>query len=81
MLLTLDQTAAKLGKTRRQIQYMIRQNRLRAQKVGNRWLIDDADLSFSEKQKEVQNRKQRKLKAAIEDALDVPSRNNQSKRY
>ncbi len=81
MLLTLDQAAAKLGKTRRQVQYMIRGERLRAEKVGNRWLIDEADLPYSGSQQKVQARKQRKFRAAIEDALDVDPKGNQTTRY
>jgi excisionase family DNA binding protein len=44
MQLTLHQAAAALGKTRRQVQYLIQQGRLPAQKVGGRWYVESADL-------------------------------------
>ena len=60
---------------------MIRQERLQAEKVGNRWLINEANLPYSDQQQKVQVRKQRKFRAAIEDALDVAPEGKQTKRY
>ncbi|MCC2868226.1 MAG: helix-turn-helix domain-containing protein, partial [Candidatus Accumulibacter phosphatis] len=48
MHLTLEQAAALLGKTRRQVVYMIEQGRLPAQKVGGRWVIERAALTTDE---------------------------------
>ncbi len=44
MQLTLQQAAASLGKTRRQIQYLIQQGRLPAKKVGGRWYVESAGM-------------------------------------
>jgi hypothetical protein len=71
MQLTLEQTATRLGKSQRQILYMIRQNQLPAKKIAGRWFIDTADLPLSENQRRSGERKQRQLKAAVEEALDI----------
>ena len=42
MELSLQQTADILGKTRRQVLYMIDQGRLPGKKVGGRWVVDRA---------------------------------------
>ena len=48
MQLTLEQAATRLGKSLRQVRYMIKSQRLPAQKVGGRWMVDSADLPLSE---------------------------------
>ena len=39
MQLSIQQTASILGKTRRQLLYMIEQGKLPAKKVGGRWVV------------------------------------------
>ncbi|MEM7203294.1 MAG: helix-turn-helix domain-containing protein [Planctomycetota bacterium] len=51
MNLSLADTATVLGKSERQIRYLIRQERLPARKVGGRWVIDSADLPLTERQR------------------------------
>ena len=48
MQLTLDQAATRLGKTARQIRYLIQSERLSAKKVGGRWVIESKDFPLSE---------------------------------
>ncbi|MEM7393038.1 MAG: helix-turn-helix domain-containing protein [Verrucomicrobiota bacterium] len=48
MELSLSDAARLLGKTQRQVRYMIKGGELPARKVRNRWLINRADLPLSE---------------------------------
>jgi excisionase family DNA binding protein len=67
--LSLQQTADILGKTRRQVLYMIDQGRLPGKKVGGRWVIDRADLQVDEEMQQRMSQKQARFKAVVEDAL------------
>ncbi len=70
MQLTLQQTAAALGKTLRQVRYLIQEGRLPAQKVGGRWAVESADLETAlpgVAERAQQRRGQ--LRAAIDEAL------------
>lgn len=78
MQLSLQQAAELLGKTRRQIIYMIQQGHLPAKKVGGRWLIEQTDLQVDEAVQQRTAVRQARFKAAIEDAL-IPS--NKERRY
>jgi len=69
MQLSLQQAADLLGKTRRQVVYMIEQGRLPAQKVGGRWVIERAGLTADEAVLQRASQREAHLKAAIEDAL------------
>lgn len=69
MDLTLDQAAALLGKTARQVHYMIHQGKLPARKDGKRWVIADTDLPRSEGQTAAAARRERALEDAVDDAL------------
>jgi hypothetical protein len=71
MKLTPSQAATRLGKTRRQVIYMIKSDRLQAEKIGGRWFVDEADLPLEEPQQRAQDRKKRRLRAAVEDALGL----------
>jgi excisionase family DNA binding protein len=46
-LLTTAEAAAKLGISRSRVLAMIRDRRLKAEKVGRDWIIQEADLSAS----------------------------------
>jgi excisionase family DNA binding protein len=46
MLLTAKEAAEKLGISLRQMQTLLKNNRLPARKFGNNWMIDEADLEF-----------------------------------
>ncbi len=72
MTLTIRQAAAQLGKTVRQVRYMIQQGELRARKVQGRWRIDSGDLPKSDPQKMAGERKARQLRGLVDEALEVP---------
>ena len=72
MLLTIQQAADTLGKTARQVRYLIQQGKLDASKLGGQWLIDSGQLPRSSKQQRAAERKQRMLADAVEDALELP---------
>jgi excisionase family DNA binding protein len=69
MQLSLQQTADILGKTRRQVLYMIEQGHLPAKKIGGRWAVDRADLQVDAATEQRVSQKQAQFKAVIEDAL------------
>ena len=78
MKLTLEQTATRLGKTQRQVLYMIRQGKLSAEKIAGRWFIDATDLPVSERQQTVKERQQHHFQGVLEDALEL---DNTKRRY
>ncbi|MCG8425133.1 MAG: helix-turn-helix domain-containing protein [Proteobacteria bacterium] len=55
MELTVDQAAAKLGMTERQVRYLIKRGSLAARKRGKRWLIDSDALPRSKGQQEAED--------------------------
>ena len=69
MQLSLQEAMQILGKTRRQVLYMIEQGRLPARKVGGRWVIERADVQVDEAVQQRTTQKQARFKAVIEDAL------------
>ncbi len=72
MILTLQQAAAQLGKSQRQVRYMIRKGTLRARKVQGKYRIDSGDLPRSDPKKAADARKARQLRSLVEEALEVP---------
>lgn len=72
MELTLEEAATRLGKSQRQVRYMIRNKRLSARKAGGRWLVDISGLPRSEPQSRAAERKQAALRAAVDEALTLP---------
>lgn len=70
MELTLQQAATQLGKSLRQVRYMVKLGKLPARKTGAVWRIDSAVLTPSPAQVEAALKTQQKLRAAVEDALD-----------
>jgi hypothetical protein len=71
MKITLTETATRLGRSERQVLYMIRQGKLPAEKLAGRWFIDTDDLPLSENQRRIRERKQQRLKETVEQALDL----------
>lgn len=51
MKLSLPEVANLLGKSERQVRYMIKQDRLRAEKHDGKWTVDEADLPLSAQQR------------------------------
>lgn len=75
MHLSLEQAAALLGKTRRQVVYMIEQGRLPAQKAGGRWVIERAALTADAAVQQRATQHQARLQAAVEEALAPAGKN------
>jgi excisionase family DNA binding protein len=81
VLLTIDQAAARLGKTARQVRYLIQSQRLPARKVGGRWVVESGDLPLSAGQRQAVARKERQLRAAVEEGLGLLDGNERAPRY
>lgn len=83
MKLTLEQAATRLGKSQRQVLYMIQQKRLPAEKIAGRWFIDSeaAEPLLNEQQQNNQTRKQRQLRAAVDSALALEPDEQRQARY
>jgi excisionase family DNA binding protein len=73
MQLTLQQAAVSLGKTRRQVQYLIQQGRLPAKKIGGRWYVESSALQQDPAASQRANRRDAQLQSAIEEALRPPN--------
>ena len=80
MQLTLNETAARLGKSVRQIRYMITQNRLPAQRDGKRWLVNEDDLPESAAQNRVGKKRRQRFERKSEHNLAPPPQGD-SKSY
>ena len=71
MTLTLDEAAVRLGKSVRQIRYMIKTGSLTARKVTGRWVVEADALPLSGGQQRARERKERELRAAVEEGLEL----------
>lgn len=80
MNLSLQQAATKLGKSVRQVRYMIQQKTLSAHKVGGRWVVSSKDLPASAGQRKARARKEQQLQELVEDVLNVPPKRS-AQRY
>lgn len=81
MKLSIDQAASHLGKSARQVRYLIQTGRLDAHKEGKRWLIDSDDLSLSEHQHQAMERKERQVRAAVEEGLGLDDPKGKKPRF
>ncbi|MEM7253287.1 MAG: helix-turn-helix domain-containing protein [Pseudomonadota bacterium] len=70
MKLSLTETSDVLGKSERQIRYMIRAEQLPATKVGGRWEIDSADLPLTDAQRAKLAERAHTVTSAMTDALE-----------
>ncbi len=71
MQLTLEEAATKLGKSVRQIRYLVKEGRLSAKKVAGRWFVELEDAPKTHSQRGVEQRKQERLRAVVDDALEL----------
>ena len=71
--LSLSEVATVLGKSERQVRYMIKTERLKAKKVGGRWMVESSDLPLSKAQREALDRRVETARAAFEKGI-APSR-------
>ncbi len=74
MMLSLSQVAARIGKSERQVRYLIQAGKIPARKLSGRWLIDSDDLPLSGQQQKVVERKERQLRAAVDEGLGLAER-------
>lgn len=74
----MTQTAQLLGKTRRQVEYLIKQGRLPARKVGGRWQVEESDLDLSPGQRQAARRR---ADARRDTALEVLEGTSPRNRY
>ena len=81
MNLTIEEAATRLGKSARQVRYLIKNERLKARKRAGRWFIDSADLTLSTDQRQAVERKERQLRAAVEDGLGLNTESRSRPRY
>lgn len=84
MELSLEDAATKLGKSVRQIRYLVKLGRMPARKVGGRWLVQVTTGGTSDEagpeglrspKRQTAQRKREALRAAVEDALALPPSN------
>ena len=68
MELSLKETATLLGKTQRQIRYMIQQGNLKATKQGGRWVVASVDLPLSEAQRRAGAARAEKIRDVVQTA-------------
>jgi len=73
MKLTLAQTATVLGKSERQVRYMIRHGTLRAEKTEGKWSIDEDALPRSPTQRQADQMRAATAQQALDTAL-APAR-------
>jgi len=81
MQLSLEQAATCLGKSKRQIMYLINKGELPAQKTAGRWWIESDHLPLSAAQYRQYEQKQRQLRTAVEEALDLDPASERPRRY
>jgi excisionase family DNA binding protein len=81
MQLTIEEAAARLGKSPRQVRYLIQTNRLPAHKFAGLWVVDSENLPLSEGQKQALDRRDRELRSVVEKALELPAESERPPRY
>ena len=81
MQLTLEEAATRLGKSLRQVRYMVQKKQLPARKLAGRWFIESDELPLSDGQKRAADRKRRALKAAVEETLGLSEEPERQRRY
>ncbi len=73
MKLTLEQAAEQLGKSRRQVRYLIQSGQLTANKDGHRWYVDSEDMPRSPGQRQADRRKREQLAEVVDESLALPT--------
>lgn len=68
--LSLTQAAQLMGKTRRQLEYLIQTGRLQARKERGRWRIDETALPLSPEQRAASARRAQALRETATEVLD-----------
>ena len=81
MKVSLREAAQMLGRSTRQVRYMIRTRRLPAVKAAGRWVVDTDELPLSDGQRRARERKAADLTAAVEEALGPHTKTAPRKTY
>lgn len=79
MELSIAQAAARLGKSPRQVRYLINSGVLRARKVDGRWVMNSSDLPDSPGQQAATERQQLQMHAAVDRGLELPAKPERSR--
>jgi excisionase family DNA binding protein len=78
--LTLPEVATLLGKSERQVRYLIKQGRLQARKDGRRWLVESTELPLSESQRQALGERVRVARDAFERGVAPADKASRAKR-
>jgi helix-turn-helix protein len=81
MLLTLTEAAQYLGKSPRQVRYLVKAGQIKARKHEGRWVFDDAELPLPEAQRRGRERKAAELASVVEDTLRAQTRSPGKRGY
>lgn len=74
MDLSLPEAATVLGKSERQVRYLVKTGRLAARKEGGRWRIASADLPLTDAQRQALASRLQVARQAFEDGLQAASK-------
>ncbi len=80
MFLTLHEAAARLGKTPRQVRYLITQGKVRAEKRAGRWMVDLDSLPRTDGQEQAKTRRREALRDAVDETLGTKETNEETRR-
>lgn len=69
MELSLAEAARTLGRSERQVRYLIKARKLKAKKIAGRWVVDSEKLPLSEGQLKARAHKAAELEQTVHDAL------------
>jgi excisionase family DNA binding protein len=64
--ISLAEAATVLGKSERQVRYMIKNGRLKAVKIGGRWVVESTDLPLTDDQRQAMAHRVDAARAAFE---------------
>lgn len=81
MKVTLVEAARLLGKSPRQLRYMLKQGELKGEKVEGRWVFDDAALPRSPAQERARAQKAAELEAAVNEGIEAVVRKPRGRGY
>ncbi|MEM7678310.1 MAG: helix-turn-helix domain-containing protein [Myxococcota bacterium] len=71
--LTLPEAAALIGRSERQIRYLIQQGKLAAKKQGRRWLVDKSALDKMPERRRRHAQRLESMEATVRETLSLPA--------
>ena len=81
MKLSLQEAAALIGKTPRQIRYLIKTGKVSAQKKKGRWVIESTSLPLSEGQSKAAAARGEKVREIVEEVIGPTVKAGQSAKH